>query len=102
VNLSQGDLEPGCLKGKNYMSKKKLNFNKLAASGAVVAGCLGYCGVVGVGVVALSGSDMCAAARPLLNLCNALGNVSERDPNMVPHIQKLKALRAEIVRRNQG
>jgi hypothetical protein len=101
VNLGQGDLESGCLKGENYMSKKKLNFNKLAASGAVVAGCLGYCGVVGVGVATLSGSDMCAAAQPLRDLGNALGNV-RRDPNMGPHIQKLEALQAKIVERNQG
>ncbi|MDR1031811.1 MAG: hypothetical protein LBL30_01650 [Holosporales bacterium] len=40
------------------MSKEKLSFNKLAASGAVVAGCLGY---FGVGIATLSEGDaLCA------------------------------------------
>ncbi|MDR1031812.1 MAG: hypothetical protein LBL30_01655 [Holosporales bacterium] len=80
------------------MSKKK--FNKLAASSAVVAGYLGYCGVIGVGIATLLGSDMCVAAQPLRSLYDAL-HADRRNPNMAPHIQKLEALRAEVVKRSQ-
>ncbi|MDR1032248.1 MAG: hypothetical protein LBL30_03970 [Holosporales bacterium] len=45
------------------MSKEKLSFSKLTASGAVVAGCLGYCGIIGVGVGMLT--EEVQAARAL-------------------------------------
>ncbi|MDR1031831.1 MAG: hypothetical protein LBL30_01755 [Holosporales bacterium] len=46
------------------MSKEKLSFKKLAVSGAVVAGCLEYCGVIGVGIATLSGSDALCTLPP--------------------------------------
>ncbi|MDR1031734.1 MAG: hypothetical protein LBL30_01255 [Holosporales bacterium] len=81
------------------MSKEKLSFNKLAASGAVVAGCLGYCGIVGLGITALSASDAWAIVmdinHPMAKAASSCINHKPIDP-VYDHVASLIKIHKQL------